>query len=118
MVKVSYSCTKNMKTIIYNHNSQILNKGNTIQDKQTCNYIQKDNCPLNGSVLTDNILYQTRITSDKRNYQEKKVYIRLAETTFKKRYSKHRKSFNAEKYKNNTELSTKIWKIKNSNYTS
>ena len=97
-VKVSYSCTKNMKTIIHKHNSQILNKSDTTQDKQTCNCIQKDNCPFNGNCLTDNIIYEARITSDKPNYQEK-VYIGLAETTFKKRYSNHKKSFNVEKYK-------------------
>ena len=32
--------------------------------------------------------------------------------TFKKRYSNHKKSFNHEKYENETELSKEHWKIK------
>ena len=36
---------------------------------------------------------------------------------FKLRYANHTKSFNTEKYKNDTELSKEIWKIKEANLT-
>ena len=39
-------------------------------------------------------------------------YIGLAETTFKKRFSNHKKSFNHERYENETELSKQYWKFK------
>ena len=46
-VKVSYSCTKNMKTKINNHNKNILGKKPSI-DTSTCNCRKKEDCPLNG----------------------------------------------------------------------
>ena len=46
-VKVSYSCTKNMKTIINNHNKNILGKKSSI-DTSTCNCQNKEDCSLNG----------------------------------------------------------------------
>ena len=36
-----------------------------------------------------------------------------AKLLFKKRYTKHKKSFNAEKNKNDTKLSTEYWKLAN-----
>ena len=46
-VKVSYSCTKNMKTVIINHNKNILGKKLSI-DTSTSNCRIKEDCPLNG----------------------------------------------------------------------
>ena len=46
-VKVSYSCTKSMKTIITNHNKSILGKKSSI-NKSNCNCRNKEVCPLNG----------------------------------------------------------------------
>ena len=46
-VKVSYSCTKSMKTIITNHNKNILGKKPSI-NKSHCNCRNKEACPLNG----------------------------------------------------------------------
>ena len=43
------------------------------------------------------------------------MYKGICETTFKKRYANHRKSFNAEKNKNDTKLSTEYWKLGNKN---
>ena len=45
------------------------------------------------------------------------IYIGIrAETIFKKRYSNHKRSFNLAACKNDTEFSTKFWKIKLKNY--
>ena len=40
-----------------------------------------------------------------------KTYYGIAEATFKLRYAYHRKSANHEKYKNDTELSNKHWRM-------
>ena len=58
------------------------------------------------------IVCKAKVTSSNRNYQEK-VYFGSCETTFKKRFSKRKKSFNLNEYKSETELSNEIWWIKN-----
>ena len=55
-----------MKSIIKNHNLKILNKTNTT-NKITCNYKDKQKCPLDQNCLTRNIIYQANITSDEPN---------------------------------------------------
>ena len=40
------------------------------------------------------------------------IYIGIAKTTFKKRYSNHKRSFNLAAYKNDTEFLKEFWKIK------
>ena len=60
-------------------------------------------------MLSENTLYQADISSE--NFQTK-IYYSISETKFKTRYSNHKKSFNHEKHKSNTELSTELWKIK------
>ena len=116
-VKVSYSCMPNIKSKINSHNHKIL-KNNTQQEEniKKCNCINKNQCPLNQQCLSTNIVYQANINSNLNNYKEK-YYIGLCETTFKLRYANHKKSFNHEKYKNNTELSKEYWKIKSENGT-
>ena len=69
----------------------------------------KQNC------LTTNIVYKAKVTSSNQNYQEK-VYFGSCEATFKKRFLNHKKSFNLNEYKNETELSSEIWRIKNSGH--
>ena len=61
-----------------------------------------------------NIVYEATITCNEQNYG-KNIYIDIAETTFKKRYSNHKRSFNLPAYKNDTELSKEFWKIKRRN---
>ena len=43
-----------------------------------------------------------------------KSYYGISETKFKTRHSNHLKSFNNEKYKDDTQLLNELWKIKNS----
>ena len=42
-----------------------------------------------------------------------KFFKGVCETTFKKGYTNHKKSFNAEKNRSDTKLSTKYWKLAN-----
>ena len=113
-VKISYSCTRNIKSIINSHNAKILFPKKSTEQR-TCNCLNKVNCPLEQKCLTTNIVYKAKITSSNQNYQEK-VYFGSCETTFKKRFSNHKKSFNLKEYKNETELSNEIWRIKNSGH--
>ena len=81
-----------------------------------CTFALREKCPnwpVEQKCLTTNIVYKAKVTSSNQNYQEK-VYFDSCKTTFKKRFSNHKKSFNLNEYKNETELSNEIWRIKNS----
>ena len=113
-VKVRYSCTKNIKSIINTHNKNVLHQNQLFPNERKCNCIRKDLCPLNGNCQAENIVYEDSITCSERTYG-KNIYIVIAETTFKKRYSSHKRSFNLAVYNNDTELSKEFWKIKRRN---
>ena len=99
---------KNVSSIISSHNKSILNKVHT--NEKTCNCRNKSECPLANQCLTSKIIYQAEIKNDQNN--EKKIYIGLAETTFKQRYNNHVKSFRHRDYSKEAELSKYIWKLK------
>ena len=109
-IKISYSCTKNIKSIIQSHNKKILSDTKQTEDR-LCNCIEKNKCPLEGKCLTKELIYKATVTCDKTNNQTK-TYIGLAETTFKKRFANHKKSFNIERYEKETELSKEVWSLK------
>ena len=76
--------------------------------------MRKELCSLNGNCQAENIVCEATITCNERTYDEK-IYIGIAETTFKKRYGNHKRSFNLPAYKNDTELLKEFWKIKRRN---
>ena len=115
-VKISYSYTRNIKSIINSHNAKILYPKKSTEQR-TCNGLNKVNCPLEQKCLTRNIVYKAKVISSNQNNQEK-VYFGLCETTFKRRFSNHKKSFNLKEYQNETELSNEIYQIKNSGHHS
>ena len=55
------------------------------------------------------IVYEATIKCNEQTYGEN-IYVGIAVTTFKKRYSNHKRSFNLTVYKNDTELSKEFWK--------
>ena len=67
---------------------------------------------MKGACLTKNVLYYARISCDHET-NKPKLYKEIREITLKERYANHKKSFNAEKNKNDTKLSTKYWKLVN-----
>ena len=101
-IKVSYSCMANMKDIKNSHNHHILQKNISIS-KKTCNCIDKAKCPLHWKCLTKNIIYQSIVTSNNPELKGK-TYYGISKT----RYTNHTKSFNMERYKNNTKLSKEV----------
>ena len=110
-IKVSYSCMKNINTVIKNHNDRIIRrfKGSTETEKESrCNCRQKGECPLQGSCLEKAIVYRATVTSP----DGRKEYYGSTGGAFKDRYANHKKSLKHEKYQNETELSKYIWKLK------
>ena len=79
-VKASYSCTKNMPSIISSHNKKSLNSrtGNI----KPCNCRKKDECHLNGQCLAQDILYKCKAST---SMNPDKTYLGTAEGDFKKR---------------------------------
>ena len=76
-VKVSYSCTKSMKTIIANHNKSILGKKPSI-NKSNCNCRNKEAYPLNRQCQIGEVVYESILSSNQPNYKESK-YSGIAE---------------------------------------
>ena len=72
--------------------------------------MNKNNYPLNGNCLLKNIQYIATIKPNKKNYQPRN-YKGISENTFKKRYANHKRSFNINRYKNDTKLSVEYWKL-------
>ena len=99
-VKLSYSSMRNIASIISSHNKSVLRP--IIQD-HGCNCRQKNDCPMQNKCLTPNIVYEAAITNNVDTVE--KIYFGLCETSFKKRYSNHTKSFRLKKYSKETELS-------------
>ena len=118
-VRVSYSCTENMKAFITRHNKTVLNKqANETQptkntDLRHCNCRRADECPTGGKCLQKSVVNKAEVTTA--DNQEKKVYIGVTANAFKERYRNHRKSFKNWKYANETELSKFVWKLKTAN---
>ena len=107
-VKVSYSCKKDMDSIISGHNHNILNPK---EKSFGCNCRKKDSCPLNGKCLTPKLIYYAGVS--KETNSDQKVYFGLAETTFKERYNDHKRDVKHIKYQYNTESTKYIWSLKN-----
>ena len=108
-LKLRYSCMSNIKTKINPHNRDILRNTPSRNAKQ-CNCQQKENCPMNGACLKSLVYYATISCNDK-NYKPK-LYKGSCKTSFKKRYSNHKNSFNVPLYKHDTKLSTEYWNLK------
>ena len=109
-IKISYSCTPNMSSIIKSHNAKLLNA--TVNDEaKPCNCRNKNNCPLSGKCRTPCLTYKAEVVTE----QATSTYFGACEGEFKQRYNNHTKSFRLRKYENDTELSKIIWKLKDQN---
>ena len=106
-LKIGYSCTKNMASIIQGHNQQIMknNWGSEEKKDGVCNCRDKSKCPLDGKCCTKGVVYQASLPSGE-------VYIGSTGQTFKQRYNGHASNFRHAKYKNSTTLSNYVWENK------
>ena len=109
-LKLSYSCIPNIKTKIKAHNRVIL-RNTSSKNAKRCNYQQNENCPTNSDCLKESVAYYATISCSDKNYKPK-LYKGCCETSFEKRYSNNKKSFNVPFYKRDTKLSIEYWNLK------
>ena len=110
-LKISYSCMPNMRNIIKNHNSKILNTNNEETLPSLCNCRNIELCPLNGQCRQTNVIYKATVSSG----SVVKSYYGLSKGEFKLRYRNHTSSFRNKKYSKSSELAKYIWHLKDRN---
>ena len=99
----------NMKSIISSHNKALLSdyhRSQTQTNYKECNCRKKDQCPLDGKCLTQNVVYQATFSIQ----SSSETYVGL--TNFKDSYRNHTASFRNQTKRNDTELSKHIWALK------
>ena len=109
-VKVSYGCMPNIRASINAHNKRILEDKVELTPGD-CNCRESEECPMPGECTTPNLLYEATVTSNLPRYGSK-LYKGISEPPWKDRYGNHKKSFNNQKYKNETCLSKEVWRVK------
>ena len=110
-LKLSYSCSPNIKQIIDGHNKTILRQNTPLEEKtppKHCNCREPNKCPLNGQCLAKEVVYQATITTT----ESTETYVGLTPTEFKTRWRDQQMSFKHESKKNDTELSKHLWQLK------
>ena len=119
-VKLSYSCTPNMKTLIKAHNTKVLSKKkqeNMAQNNERrhseqtpplCNCQRRNECPLQGKCQTKSVVYRATVTTENNT----KTYIGSTEKTFKQRFYGHKSDMNNPAYRANTALAHYVWYMK------
>ena len=93
----------NIESIINMHSKEVITEKKTQAVK--CNCINKPDCPLPNQCQIANIIYKQKL-------HHEKIYYGTSEGTFKQRYGNHKKSFNHEKHRTDTELSKEYWRLK------
>ena len=107
-VKVSYSCTRNVASIISAHNQKIM-RTQTGMDEPGCN-CSAGPCPVEGKCLTEGVVYSGTIETRRSNY----TYWGSTANTFKQRFYGHKQDLTNET-RQGTTLSSMFWKLKNDN---
>ena len=101
----------NMRNIIKNDNSKILNTNNEETLPSLCNCRNIELCPLNGQCRQTNVIYKATVSSG----SVVKSYYGLSKGEFKLRYRNHTSSFRNKKYSKSSELAKYIWHLKDRN---
>ena len=106
-VKLSYSCSPNMKSVISGHNKSLLNS-NKSPPAKPCNCRNKETCPLQGECQQKALIYKATVTTGSEKYE----YIGCSESEFKTRFNNHQMNFRNRSYVDKTSLSQKVWELK------
>ena len=100
-LKLSYSCMPNMKAIISSHNKNMLAQDSATaaqtQQQRMCNCRNMPECPLQGSCMQENVVYQATVDTETTTEN----YVGLA-SNFKEQYRNHRTSFRHQNKRNDT----------------
>ena len=107
----------NIHNIIPGHTKSVVKKFTPTDDPSAeprpSNCRNKSSCSLHGKCLASNVVVcKAIVVRNDTNHQESCVDHTKAE--FKSRYNCHTSSFRLSKYRNATELSKYIWKLKES----
>ena len=101
--KASYSCMRNMSSILTSRNKKILAEN---EKQYECNCRNKDECPLENKCLTPRVIHEADVITSNTS---RKFYIGLSDTPFKERYNNHNCDFRNRHYEKSTELSKYIF---------
>ena len=97
----------NRLSIRAGHNKSLLQPKLT---KHGCNFRVKSTCPPQIQCQTPNLIDHIHVENEVNN--EKKIYFRLAATTFKEQFGNHKKDLNHKQHSKNAELSKYIRSLK------
>ena len=104
-----------MGQVIAKHNSKIARQNQEQQPPPGCNCRGgPPRCPVNGTCLTEGVVYQATVTRRDNSVQE--TYTGLTARRFKDRLYEHRQDMNNQR-RDGTSLSNFIWKLKRENVT-
>ena len=95
--------------IIKNHNARLLSKGNG--NRKACSCRNKSQCPPDCNYLQTSLVYEAEVITEAEKFRYKGLY----EGDFKTRFNTHKSTFRNRKYCNSTELSKRIWALKDTN---
>ena len=109
-IKVSYSCVRNVASIIRGHNVSLLRKEKPPTRKCSCP--ARVVCPLDNQCLEKNIVYESTVTEVEGRIE--RDYVGLTSNEWKKRLGVHNQGFNHREHANRCELSKHIWNLKDS----
>ena len=107
-IKVSYSCVRNVASIIRGHNVSVLRKEKP--PTRNCSCPPRTVCPLDNQCLEKNIVYEGTVTSVEGGTE--RDYVGLTSNEWKKRLAVHNQCINHRKHANRCELSKYIWDLK------
>ena len=77
-INISYSCMRNIRSIIASHNKSILHPKT---EEYGYNCRNKESCPLQNQCLTPKVIYKATVVND--SDDEKQVYFAASDRTFK-----------------------------------
>ena len=101
-VKISYSCTNNIRSIITTHNQKVLST-KTKEKQLPCNC--QSQCILPGNCRAECVVYKATANHPASPAQ----YIGSTSNEFKVRFRNHKASFKNENKKSETALSQYVW---------
>ena len=111
-VKISYSCTKNIRAIISSKNNKLLNpKTNTDINQRQCNCQPVSSCPVGGKCLKESLVYSCKVESN----LVTKQYIGVTKNSFKERWNGHNYDARHIQERHRTTLANYVWTLTEQN---
>ena len=107
-VKVSYCCTKNIKSIIDTHNKKMLHDEKREVPTKPCNCQRhrRAQCPMKGECVQKDVIYHAEVRGAPGGEVRKYVGSTV---NFKRRHYGHTSSFRHDSKKHSTALSSYVW---------